>query len=38
MNITTDDIDAIISAVHKNADKKDITDLLLDLRLQLTKN
>jgi len=32
MSITREEIDAIISAVNNNADKSEITNLLLDIR------
>lgn len=37
-HITKEDIDTIISAVHNNKSKEVITDLLLDMRLTITKD
>jgi hypothetical protein len=36
--ITIEEIDEILSAVHKAASKEVVTDLLLDLRLKLNKD
>ena len=38
MNITTEEIDEVISAIHNQKGKEYITDLLLDLRLKLDKD
>ena len=37
-DITIDDIDEIISAIHNKKESSVISDLLLDLRLKLTQD
>ena len=38
MNVTEEEIDEIITAVHHQRGAEYITDLLLDLRLRITKD
>ena len=38
MKITTEEIDEVINAIHNKKKASEITDLLLDIRLRITKD